>query len=220
MSASAAGSGAGKAGSSAAAGSGGAMSAAGGSAAGMSGGTAGGSAGGSTGGGTLGGKLMYTGAFTMGMMPIPAHNKCPNDGPIFGNNMGDNKSPPLSWTGGPAETKSFAIVLFDTKYMMLHWVLWDIPPTVNMLTDGEITPGYDVMSPMGAHQVAAMGGSMYMHSYYGPCSSGSSAGTYEFRLYALNKDKLMLTESSTGAEAQMAVEAAKIDMTVWSGMPM
>lgn len=195
------------------------MSAAGGSAAGMSGGTAGGSTGGSSGGGTLGGKLMYTGAFTMGMT-IPPHNKCPMDNPIFGNNMGDNKSPPLSWTGGPAETKSFAIVLFDSKYNMLHWVLWDIPPSVNMLPEG-LEAGYALMNPMGAHQATgAMGGSMYTHSYYGPCSSGAMAGTYEYRLYALNTDKLMLTESSTGEQAQMAVEAAKIDMAVWTGKPM
>jgi hypothetical protein len=39
-------------------------------------------------------------------------------------------------------------------------------------------------------------------------------------LYALNKDMLLLTESSTGEQAQMAVEAAKIDMVAWSGKPM
>jgi Raf kinase inhibitor-like YbhB/YbcL family protein len=155
---------------------------------------------------------MYTGAFTMGMT-IPPKNKCPS--------MGDNKSPALSWKGGPAETKSFAIVLYDTQYSMLHWVLWDIPPTVSELPEG-LAEVYELTSPMGAHQVAAMG-TGNMHKYYGPCSGGGGvipAGTYEYRLYALNSAKLSLTESSTGPQAQMAVEAAKLEMTVWSGKPM
>jgi Raf kinase inhibitor-like YbhB/YbcL family protein len=163
----------------------------------------------------LGGPLMYTGEFTKGMT-IPAKNKCPMP---LGGGMGDNKSPALSWKGGPAETKSFALVLYDTGYNMLHWVLWDIPPTVFELPEG-LPSGYELMNPMGAHQVASMGGSAYAHAYYGPCSGGGLASTYEYRLYALNAAKLALTESSTGAEAQMAVEAAKIDMTAWSGKPM
>ena len=57
-------------------------------------------------------------------------------------------------------------------------------------------------------------------AYYGPCSGGSAAGTYEYRLYALKIDKLMLTESSTAIQAQRAVEDAKLEMVVWSGKPM
>jgi Raf kinase inhibitor-like YbhB/YbcL family protein len=171
-----------------------------------------------SGSGMLGGPLMYTGDFTKGMMAIPAKNKCPM--PVLGGGMGDNKSPALSWNGGPAETKSFALVLYDTGFSMLHWVLWDIPPTVFELPEG-LASGYELMNPMGAHQVTGtMGGSAYTHAYYGPCSGGAAASTYEFRLYALNTAKLTLTESSTAVQAQMAVEAAKIDMAVWSGKPM
>lgn len=134
---------------------------------------------------------------------------------LIGGGTGDNKSPPLSWSGGPADTKSFAIVLFDTRYTMLHWVLWDIPPTVNELPEG-LASGFNLTTPAGAHQVS---NGMDKKGYYGPCSSGAAAGTYEYRLYALKEAKLMLTESSTPAQAQMAVEAAKLESVVWAAMP-
>jgi hypothetical protein len=53
--------------------------------------------------------------------------------------------------------------------------------------------------------------------YWGPCSGGPIASDYEYRLYALSKDKLDLTESSTAAQAQMAVEGAMLDMVAWEG---
>ena len=98
----------------------------------------------------------------------------------------------------------------------MHWVLWDIPATVHELPEG-LTAGYELANPMGAHQVADMG--TEKHAYYGPCSSGAGAATYEYRLYALKEAKLMLTESSSGADAQKAVEAAKLDSVVWAGKP-
>jgi Raf kinase inhibitor-like YbhB/YbcL family protein len=184
-------------------------------AAGATGGAAGTGVGtaGSTGGGALGGPLMYTGSFTMGMT-IPPKHKCPMD---FLNEAGENKSPPLSWTGGPADTKSFAVVLYDTQYMMLHWAIWDIPATVNMLPEG-LPSGYELTNPAGAHQAAQMGDDD--HAYYGPCSSGGAAGTYEYRLYALKVDKLGLMESSTAAQAQTAIESMMLEKAVWTGKPM
>ena len=197
---------------------GGGTSAAAGSkaAAGSTGGAAGGTAAaagstGATGAGTLGSPLKYTGAFTMGMT-IPAKNKCPTA-------MGDNKSPALSWTGGPADTKSFALVLYDTGFMMLHYALWDIPATVNELPEG-LAAGYELTNPMGAHQAAAMCNNA--PAYCGPCSGTGAivpASTYEYRLYALKVDKLGLTASSTAAQAQTAIESMMLEKAVWAGKP-
>jgi Raf kinase inhibitor-like YbhB/YbcL family protein len=141
---------------------------------------------------------------------IPAHVKCPMD--VLGSGKGDNKSPAMSWTGGSADAKSYAIVLYDTRFSMLHWVLWDIPASVHELPEG-LGSGYELSMPMGAHQVSPMNPDG--HSYLGPCSTG---GTYEYRLYSLKTDKLSsLTMSSTGPQAQMAVESMKIDMAIWGG---
>jgi hypothetical protein len=97
---------------------------------------------------------------------------------------------------------------------MLHWVLWDIPVSVNELPEGLAT-SFELSEPAGARQAAGMG-----EGYYGPCSSaGPVAGTYDYRLYALDTAMLPLTESSTAAEAQAAVEGAMLEMVVWTGTP-
>lgn len=173
------------------------------------GGAAGGAA---ASGGTLGGPLKYTGMFTMGMT-FPKANRCPT--------VGDNKSPPLSWTGGPADTKSYALVLFDVGFGLLHYALWDIPVSVNMLPEG-LASGYELMNPMGAHQAAAMCNNM--PAYCGPCSGEgtiiSMPSTYELRLYALKVEKLGLMQSSTAAQAQSAIESMMLEKVVWTGKPM
>ena len=62
---------------------------------------------------------------------IPAKYTC--DGPDL--------SPPLRWSGAPPGTKSFALIVDDPdapdpaapKMTWVHWVLYDIPPTVTAL---------------------------------------------------------------------------------------
>ena len=42
---------------------------------------------------------------------------------------GANVSLDLSWTPGPAGTKSYAVVLTDTSNTLIHWVIWDLAGT-------------------------------------------------------------------------------------------
>jgi Raf kinase inhibitor-like YbhB/YbcL family protein len=50
---------------------------------------------------------------------------------------GMDSTPPLSWSGAPAGTKSFALIVDDPdapdpkapKMTYVHWVLYDMPPT-------------------------------------------------------------------------------------------
>jgi Raf kinase inhibitor-like YbhB/YbcL family protein len=56
---------------------------------------------------------------------------------------GDNVSPPLSWSGAPAATKSYALIVDDPdapdpaapKRVWVHWVMYDIPANVTALSE-------------------------------------------------------------------------------------
>jgi len=91
---------------------------------------------------------------------------------------GSNISPRLEWTGAPAHTKSFVLIVEDpdaTGKTWVHWLLYNIPGTSNFLPEnaqnGQFTNGATVFN--GAHQ------------WGGPCPP---AGThrYYFILYALD----------------------------------
>src|SRR5574341_1376193 len=55
---------------------------------------------------------------------------------------GADVSPPLSWSGAPAGTKSFALIMDDPDApagSWVHWLVYDIPPTQTSLP--AIVPG-------------------------------------------------------------------------------
>jgi Raf kinase inhibitor-like YbhB/YbcL family protein len=57
---------------------------------------------------------------------------------------GEDVSPPLAWSGAPAGTRSFALIVEDPdapdpaapKVVWVHWVLYDLPATVTALPAG------------------------------------------------------------------------------------
>jgi Raf kinase inhibitor-like YbhB/YbcL family protein len=57
---------------------------------------------------------------------------------------GDDRSPPLAWSGAPAGTKSFALIVDDPdapdpkapRMTWVHWVLYDIPAAATSLAEG------------------------------------------------------------------------------------
>src|SRR6266511_3054501 len=61
---------------------------------------------------------------------------------------GKDVSPPLAWSGAPAATKSFALIVDDPdapdpaapKRTWVHWVLYDTPPTATSLPEGGALP--------------------------------------------------------------------------------
>jgi hypothetical protein len=62
----------------------------------------------------------------------------------FGCDGGD-RSPELEWSGAPAGTKSFAVTMYDpdapTGSGWWHWVVYNIPASVNKLEGGAGKPG-------------------------------------------------------------------------------
>lgn len=98
---------------------------------------------------------------------------------------GDNISPPLSWSGTPRGTKSFALIMHDPDAPRAggytHWVIYDIPSSVTHLEENvpkqEKLPGGGIQ---GANDSGRPG-------YTGPCPP-SGTHRYYFRMYALDQE--------------------------------
>lgn len=105
---------------------------------------------------------------------------------------GVGSSPELNWTGVPAGTKSFAVVLQDLSGNSTHWVLWNISATTTVdgftffarttlaanVDKSTATPAV----PAGSQQCSKDPASG-AEGYYGP---GDCGNVYEFTLYALS----------------------------------
>ncbi|HXU82047.1 MAG TPA: YbhB/YbcL family Raf kinase inhibitor-like protein [Polyangia bacterium] len=125
----------------------------------------------------------------------------------------ENISPPLSWTPGPAGTKSYAMMMFHSA--SIHWVLWDIPATTTSLP-----PKIDRLPmpsvPPGSKQAKPNLDGSTWYGYTGPCPATSSH--YEYIVYALKVATLpgVTPESSTGA-VNTAINANKLASAQLSG---
>jgi Raf kinase inhibitor-like YbhB/YbcL family protein len=95
---------------------------------------------------------------------------------------GRNISPALSWSGAPADTKSFAVVMDDPDAAMgrggNHWIIYDIPSSANGIARGATaSPGSYVGGDSGLDKLA----------YHGPCAEpGAKPHHFLFMVYALD----------------------------------
>ena len=92
---------------------------------------------------------------------------------------GSNISPELHWSGAPAQTKSFALVVHDPDALApggwYHWVVYNLPATAEELPAG---------MKFAASQLGET--SFEEHSYGGPCPPPGKPHHYNFTLYALD----------------------------------
>jgi len=99
---------------------------------------------------------------------------------------GDNLSPQLSWSAGPAGTKSYAITLHDpdapTTVGFWHWLLFDIDPATLSLAQGAGAPG---KQPAGS----VLGYTDFGGPGYGGMAPppGDLPHHYIFNVYAVDK---------------------------------
>jgi Raf kinase inhibitor-like YbhB/YbcL family protein len=116
---------------------------------------------------------------------------------------GANVSPPLAWSGAPADTKEFALIMDDPDApagTWVHWVLYKIPPTTTSLKEG-VPTGSTLKEPSGALQGK---NSSKTAGYYGPMPPpGHGTHHYHFKVYALSKP----LDLPAGATKQQLLDA-------------
>ncbi|KTC77114.1 YbhB/YbcL family Raf kinase inhibitor-like protein [Legionella brunensis] len=120
---------------------------------------------------------------------------------------GADISPALFWADPPINTKSFALIIDDPDAVgtWVHWVLFNIPPEVRNLTEGEIPPG----AISGKNSWGGVG-------YKGPCPPSGTSHRYVFKLYALDTI-LSLDASATKEDVIHAMQYHVIGMSEFAG---
>ncbi len=105
---------------------------------------------------------------------------------------GENASPPLSWSPGPAGTKSYALVVDDPDApagTWVHWVAWNLDG--NEIAENA---GHEVRSRPSVVQ----GRNSWRRRGYGGPSPPSGTHRYFFRVFAL--DEFLAPGADAGKE--------------------
>ena len=116
---------------------------------------------------------------------------------------GKNISVPLSWTGVPPGTKSFALSMVDPHPVAQNWVHWlviNIPANVTSLEEGASRK----KMPPGSAELKNSFGDI---GYGGPQPpKGTGDHPYVFTLYALSVEKLDLGPNTSLSGFKKALE--------------
>lgn len=123
---------------------------------------------------------------------------------------GQNVSPALSWSGAPAATKSYAIVLVDLAgnppLGFVHWVAYDIPASKTSVKEGEAS------QPSSGFKGGKSG--VGRDAYFGPCPPpGEKAHPYTFVLMATDLAPGTLNAGMTREELAAALKGHVVDRT-------
>jgi hypothetical protein len=113
---------------------------------------------------------------------------------------GEDASPQLSWSGFPAETRSFAVTVYDpdapTASGFWHWAVYNIPASVTELPARAGTPGGPGL-PGGAVTLANDAG---LKQYVGAAPPpGHGRHRYFFVVHAVDVESLDLPENASCA---------------------
>jgi len=130
----------------------------------------------------------------------------PDGGEIPAKNAGGmGVSPQLSWSGAPANTMSYVLIMHDVDAAtqpavspdITHWVVWNIPASTTSMSEGGPVPA-------GANQYSLRGA-----QYMGPQPpAGHPYHHYIFTIYALsaNLDVPAGTEQTKRGDVEKAME--------------
>ena len=138
---------------------------------------------------------------------------------------GENLRPTIAWSGAPANTKSFAVVVSDPdvpadfskagkdgmvvasaapRRPLYHWVVTDIPANTTKIPGGQASATLDSgvahLNDLGSYVPDA-------HQYGGPCPPWNDERIhhYHFIVYALDVPSLGLGSNATAKEVVNAL---------------
>lgn len=167
----------------------------------------------------------------------------------------DDVSPPLAWRDLPQGTRSLALVCHDfdvpsvaddvnqpdrevpaalERVDFFHWLLIDLPPTLQGLAEGEFSRGFVARGkpgPAAAHGARQglndytgwfAGDAAHAGRYFGydgpfPPFNDSLVHHYVFTLYALSVPRLPLDDPFDGRQLRQALAGAVLDAATHSG---
>jgi Raf kinase inhibitor-like YbhB/YbcL family protein len=124
---------------------------------------------------------------------------------------GQDISPPISWSGEPAGTQSFALIVDDPDApagTWNHWLLWDIPKGVHSLpkhyrASGAVHAGTNDFGHTG---------------YGGPCPpKHGGPHRYFFRLYALDTAELGIHGGALRKDLESSLARHNIGLAEYMG---
>lgn len=122
---------------------------------------------------------------------------------------GQNVSPALSWSGAPAGTQSFAVLVHDPDAPTggagwWHWLVYNLPSTTTGLPSGAGTAD-GAKLPAGAAQAVTDFGAP---GWGGPCPPvGDKPHRYVFTVHALKVPKLDIAPGSSASLVGFMVNA-------------
>lgn len=114
---------------------------------------------------------------------------------------GNNTSPALSWTGGPAEVSAWAVILTDLDSPeFAHWTVANIDAATTALDEGQVPD----LAVVGMNSDAKP-------DWTGPCPPEGSTHRYSLSVYALGQ----VIEAQSGdpsASLRAAIESAAVEV--------
>lgn len=119
---------------------------------------------------------------------------------LFGVEGGEDRSPQLSWSGFPKETKSFVVTMFDpdapTASGFWHWAVLNLPASVTSLQTDAGDPAKGLL-PEGAITLRNDGGSNRFVGAAPP--PGHGPHRYMICVHAVDVEKLELDANTPPA---------------------
>lgn len=117
---------------------------------------------------------------------------------------GEDRSPPLAWSGVPAGTKSLALIIDDPdapdpkapKRVWVHWIVFNLSPELEGLPENADKDGLPAGAGRGISDVKRA-------DYHGPCPP-IGRHRYFHKLYAL--DTMLDLEHPNKAELEAAMK--------------